>query len=107
MEEYINRVREALIEVDQPSMFAAGDISVLIEACKNILLKSNYRVVKINEVTGVDSPKKLVDAFYLLYQHYHADREKPYRNEFGHDLAVAKRFLKWRMESGELSEKSK
>lgn len=106
MKKCIDDIREALIDLDQTSMFDSGDPSELIEACKALLLNANYRVVKINEITGVDNLNKLIDAFYLLYQNYYSDREKPYRNDIKHDLAAAKRFLEWRMEQGELSEKA-
>jgi hypothetical protein len=106
MEKYINNVREALIELDQISMFDSGNSVDLIEACKDLLLHANYRVVKINEITGVDNLIKLVEAFYLLYQNYYPDNEKPYRNDKKHDFAAAKRFLEWRIEQGELSEKA-
>ncbi len=105
METYIDKIREALIELDQASMFN-NDPANLIEACKTLLLYANYRVVKINDVAGVYNLNKLVDAFYLLYQNYYPDKEKPYRNDIKHDLAAAKRFLEWRKEYGELDEKS-
>ena len=105
MEKYIDNVREALIELDQASMFDT-DPTDLIEACKTLLLHANYRVIKINEVTGVDNLNKLVEAFYLLYQNYYSHKAKPYRNDVGHDMVAAKRFLEWRMDQGELSEKA-
>lgn len=104
MGKYIDAIKKALADLDQPSVFGI-DYEPLEQACTAFLKQRKYKVVKSPKITNLTKIDDLIEAYYALEQYWHPDRPGS-RRDAVRDRALAKRFVEARMEASGLDKES-
>lgn len=102
--ELVSQIKKCSTDiVDQPG-FLVPDYTALEALCKEFLMELGYRVVRpLNPRFKAARIDDLYNLFYERLKHYHPDLAV-YSNQ-SRDRAIASRFLKTRMEAGDVSKK--
>jgi hypothetical protein len=99
MSEHLKNIREALIKIEQGSLFS-GDETPLLSACERYLRSEGYKVSKpvVSHPKELKTIDDLISHFYQKLDYHQPNYLKVYVN-WGRDRGIAKRFLQNRMDA--------
>ena len=103
--EYIEKLRVAVLKSDQSNIFIGSNTTKLKDACIDYLKFSGYKVIKVPKCARpVESLNDLIDFFYSTFESKHPGSIMYYKNG-SEDSNIAKLFVESRMKVSDISKK--
>ena len=102
---YIEKIREAILASDQTVLFGKPDVEQMVEACAKYLKFKGYKIIKpAGNICNVKTMDELICFFYSKLDSKYPEYVNNYRNVV-RDRVVAKKFIESRMKVSGINKK--